>query len=100
MTPRFGISFCTAGTSTLRSSVFASAARLHEIPQITTPLAEVNDASAREALSLGFGDFEDALQVVVASACGANCIVTRDVADFSKSEIVALTPRQPPSHDC
>jgi len=57
-------------------------------------VAEVSDASAREALSLDFGDFEDALQVVAASACGANCIVTQNLSDFLKSATTALTPRQ------
>ncbi len=39
------------------------------------------------------GDFEDALQAVSAEACGADWLVTRNVADFSQSRVPALTPK-------
>jgi predicted nucleic acid-binding protein len=44
------------------------------------------------ALELKMADFEDALQSAAAFACGAQGIVTRNIADYSASEIDALTP--------
>lgn len=46
------------------------------------------------ALSLPMTDFEDAMQVAVALAAGAQHIVTRDERDFTNSPIPALTPEQ------
>ncbi len=56
-------------------------------------VATATDASARLARQLGGGDFEDALQAVSAEACGADWLVTRNVADFSKSQISVITPK-------
>ena len=39
-----------------------------------------------------FEDFEDCLQDQCASAVGADYIITRNVADFSSSEINAISP--------
>ncbi len=50
------------------------------------------DQDARRARHLGFDDFEDSLQAVSAESCGAAWIVTRNTADFSKSNVPALTP--------
>ncbi len=55
-------------------------------------VAEGRDAHARRARSLGFGDFEDALQSVAATACAADWIVTRNTRDFALSAVPALTP--------
>lgn len=55
-------------------------------------IAAANDMAARRARTLGFRDFEDALQAVAAETCGASCIVTRNVSDFSCSAVKALTP--------
>lgn len=55
-------------------------------------VADARDAHARRARGLGFSDFEDALQATAAEACGADCIVTRNIADFTKSQVVVLTP--------
>ncbi len=57
-------------------------------------IALLTDADARRAFALGFGDLEDALQAVAAEACAADCIVTRNTADFSKSLVPLLTPDQ------
>ena len=38
-------------------------------------------------------DFENAMQVAAARACGARHIITRNVSDFRRSPIPALTPR-------
>lgn len=57
-------------------------------------VADAGDAHARTAIGLGFSDFEDALQAASAEACGADCIVTRNGADFTKSNIVAMMPSE------
>jgi len=41
-----------------------------------------------------FSDFEDCLQVECAREINADCIVTRNVADFSASPIPAITPEK------
>jgi predicted nucleic acid-binding protein len=56
-------------------------------------VATINDAAARHARDLGFSDFEDALQASAAEACGAAVIVTRNTADFSKSMVPAMNPK-------
>jgi predicted nucleic acid-binding protein len=57
-------------------------------------VADASDADARAARALGFADFEDALQAVSAEAAGADFIVTRNIADFSKSKIPAINPQE------
>lgn len=57
-------------------------------------VADASDLGARRARSLGFGDFEDALQAASAEACLADWIVTRNANDFAKSTIPALTPQE------
>ena len=47
----------------------------------------------RYAADLPMADFEDAMQVAAARACGATHIITRNVSDFARSPIPALTPR-------
>ncbi|MCY4340447.1 MAG: PIN domain-containing protein [Gammaproteobacteria bacterium] len=44
------------------------------------------------AASLPMNDFEDAMQVAAARACGAQYIVTRNTKDFSRSPIPAISP--------
>jgi len=39
-------------------------------------------------------DFEDALQVAAARACGASYIATRNVKDFRESPVPARTPTE------
>jgi predicted nucleic acid-binding protein len=46
------------------------------------------------AARLPIPDFEDALQIAAARACGASYIVTRNVKDFLESPIPARTPAQ------
>ena len=38
-------------------------------------------------------DFEDAMQVAAARACGAGHIVTRNVRDYERSPIPAVSPQ-------
>ena len=47
----------------------------------------------RRAARLAVKDFEDAMQVVAAEACGADVIATRNVRDYVKSPVRAATPQ-------
>ena len=47
----------------------------------------------RFAASLPLPDFENALQVAAARACGASVIATRNTRDYRRSPIPARTPR-------
>ena len=57
-------------------------------------VAPADTGALRYALSLPMADFEDAMQVAAARACGARHIVTRNVKDFARSPIPAMTPRE------
>jgi len=48
----------------------------------------------KKAVLLGFSDFEDALQSVCAKRIKANYIITRNIKDFSLSEVVAIKPTE------
>ena len=55
-------------------------------------VAKTGRPDALAALDLPMQDFEDALQVAAAMACGAQFIVTRNVRDFTTSPVPALNP--------
>ena len=55
-------------------------------------VAPTDTADLRYALDLPMTDFEDALQAAAARACGARSIVTRNVRDFARSPVPAVTP--------
>ena len=57
-------------------------------------VADRPDASARRARSLGFSDFEDALEAVAAEGSAADGLVTRNTSDFARSRVPVLTPSQ------
>jgi hypothetical protein len=57
-------------------------------------VADVTDAHLRAARTLGFGDFEDALQAVSAEACAADVVVSRNAADFCKSRMTVVSPAE------
>ena len=57
-------------------------------------VAPADTSTLRHALSLPMADFEDAMQVAAARACGARHIVTRNVRGFARSPIPATTPPQ------
>ena len=57
-------------------------------------VAETDTRAVRYAAELPMRDFEDALQVAAARACGARRIVTRNVKDFNRSPIPAVTPTE------
>lgn len=45
-----------------------------------------------QALSLGWKDFEDAVQAVCAVQCKADYLITRNLADFKNSPVPAISP--------
>ncbi len=72
------------------------AATLRFVEELTQFLdvAPTSREYLRQALALPLSDFEDAMQVAAASACAADFIATRNVKDFKKSPIPAITPKQ------
>lgn len=57
-------------------------------------VAATDTGSLRLAGRLKMRDFEDAMQVAAAHACGADVIATRNTRDFRTSPISARTPKQ------
>ncbi|MCY4112668.1 MAG: PIN domain-containing protein [Chloroflexi bacterium] len=57
-------------------------------------VATTDTESVRYATALPMADFEDAIQVAAARACGARHIVTRNVRDYQRSPIRAISPQE------
>ncbi len=57
-------------------------------------VATTDTEAVRYAAALPMPDFEDALQVAAARACGARHIVTRNVRDYEQSPIRAVSPQE------
>ena len=57
-------------------------------------VATTDTDAVHYAAGLPMADFEDALQVAAARSCGAQYIVTRNVKDFARSPIPAMSPRE------
>ena len=57
-------------------------------------VATTDTEGIRYAAELPMADFEDAMQVAAARACGARHIVTRNVRDYVRSPIRAVDPQQ------
>ena len=57
-------------------------------------VAATDTEAVHYAAALPMADFEDALQVAAARACGAQHIVTRNVRDYTRSPIPAITPQE------
>jgi predicted nucleic acid-binding protein len=55
-------------------------------------VADVARADIKGAFSCGMKDFEDAVQAMCAGRIGADLIVTRNVKDFVRSPVQAVTP--------
>lgn len=66
---------------------------LVELTRFVTVAATGTEA-LRYAAALPMADFEDAMQVAAARACGARHIVTRNVRDYARSPIPAVEPRE------
>ncbi len=57
-------------------------------------IAPVNQENLRGALYLGWPDFEDAVVATCAEALQCEVIVTRNIKDFRKSPVAAMTPTE------
>lgn len=55
-------------------------------------VSPVTENEVDAAINLRANDFEDAVQYCSAKSVGADCIVTRNVKDFTFSDIEVLTP--------
>jgi predicted nucleic acid-binding protein len=55
-------------------------------------VARVDNAEVQRAFILDMADFEDALVASAAESAGATHIVTRNVADFRRSPVKAVSP--------
>ncbi len=56
--------------------------------------ADFSASHLLRAAELNWDDFEDAVQSVTAERVHADYIITRNVRDFSRSKVAALTPSQ------
>jgi predicted nucleic acid-binding protein len=57
-------------------------------------VAPVTTDSARLAVEMSLGDFEDALQVSSALAFGASFLITRNLVHYKRSAVPAVSPAQ------
>ena len=57
-------------------------------------VAPTDTEAIRYAAELPMADFEDAMQVAAARACGVRHIVTRNVRDYERSPIRAVAPEE------
>ncbi len=57
-------------------------------------VATTDTEAVRWAAELPVADFEDAMQIAAARACGARHIVTRNVRDYERSPIRAISPQE------
>ena len=57
-------------------------------------VAAVDDADIRRAVALDWGDFEDAVQFVAGEGARADCIVTRDKANYATAAIPVISPSE------
>lgn len=64
---------------------------LHDLLRLVT-VAPASHSSVLEALSLGWTDFEDALQAVGAREVGADYLVTRNASDYGELQIPVVAP--------
>jgi predicted nucleic acid-binding protein len=55
-------------------------------------VAKVDDTIIHEALSLGWKDFEDAVQMASASAEGIDYLITRNIKDFQSGPVPVIQP--------
>jgi len=55
-------------------------------------IAPVNETVIRQAISFGWHDFEDAVQMCAATQVGADYLITRNVKDFQGGDVPAIVP--------
>lgn len=89
------------------STIFYLLRRAHGGPKASAALvdltklltvAAVDHTAVQQALALGWGDFEDALQGICAMNVGADFFVTRDPKHFTNLPIPVVTPGEALAH--
>lgn len=55
-------------------------------------VAPVDQNTIEQALNLDFRDFEDAVQMVSALQCKADCLITRNIKDYAVSLLPVMKP--------
>jgi predicted nucleic acid-binding protein len=55
-------------------------------------IAPVNQNTLEQALTLDYRDFEDAVQMISALQCKADCLITRNVKDYEPSLLPVVQP--------
>jgi predicted nucleic acid-binding protein len=74
-----------------------SSEKIEELFRTLSLIFEFSDFTSSDlmkAAALNWNDFEDAIQSVIAERVHADYIITRNVRDFSKSNIIAFTPSE------
>jgi predicted nucleic acid-binding protein len=55
-------------------------------------IAPVDQSTIEQALNLDYNDFEDAVQMISAVQCKADCLITRNVKDYQPALLSVLQP--------
>jgi predicted nucleic acid-binding protein len=55
-------------------------------------IAPVDQSTIEQALNLDYPDFEDAVQMISAVQCKADCLVTRNIKDYQPALLPVLQP--------
>lgn len=55
-------------------------------------IAPVNQSTIEQALNLDYRDFEDAVQMISAVQCKADCLVTRNLKDYQPALLPVMQP--------
>ena len=67
---------------------------VHKKLSLIFSFVDMNASDIAEAVDMKWYDFEDAVQAVTAKRIHADYIITRNVKDYNKSEVVAFTPTE------
>ena len=67
---------------------------VHKKLSLIFNFVDMNASDISNAVDMKWDDFEDAVQAVTAKRIHADYIITRNVKDYKKSEVVAFTPTE------
>ena len=67
---------------------------VHQKMSLIFNFEDLNASDISTAVDMKWDDFEDAVQAATAKRIHADYIITRNVKDFSKGEVMALTPTE------
>ena len=71
-------------------------AAIHDLVDVFS-VAAVDESVVRRALSYGWKDFEDAVQMAAAAGAGADFLITRNPKDFATGPVAVLQPAELPA---